>query len=110
MIATTVLLAFSSFSAFALSMPAHRRAALDGTLTSRIPRALFVAIGSTLALLAVFSASRTTGWPLGIVLWLAALSIAGFAVTLTLTYFPRRLPLISVATLTFTLAAALLLQ
>ncbi|OAM87474.1 DUF3325 domain-containing protein [Termitidicoccus mucosus] len=89
-------LAFAATNALALAMAAHHHAAFP-----RFPRAnpriarrrLVLRIAGWLFLaLAVLSATLAHGLALGLVWALAALSSAGLATTLLLTYAPRTVP------------------
>jgi hypothetical protein len=55
-------------------------------------------IGWVFVAFALSNAVYGRGWAIGLVLWLAALAVSGFVVTLLLTYRPRALPWLGVVT------------
>jgi Protein of unknown function (DUF3325) len=88
----TLLTAFAALTALALRMNTHRRASLVSPRWQGVPREMLVVIGWLLVAVALGGAVRGYGWAVGAVLWVAALAVAGFGVTLLLTYRPRVLP------------------
>ncbi len=95
----TLLIAFTAMGLLALGMSAHARAALAGGRWELTPRAVWKLAGWIFVLVAFASAVAGSNWSVGPVWWLLALGVAGFAVTLLLTYWPRWLPLTVAVTL-----------
>ncbi len=102
-----ISLAFAAANALALAMAAHHHAAFP-----RFPRANpriarrrlgFRIAGWLLLGLAFLNATLAHGLALGLVWGLAALSSAGLATTLLLTYAPRTVPFSFCATTLFSL-------
>jgi uncharacterized membrane protein YccC len=86
-------LAFLALGAFALAMPKHFEQAWQREPTARQRAALRLAGGLLLAAAAA-ACLRAEGVALGIVLWCAVLTPAGWGAALLLTYAPRHVPLV----------------
>ena len=95
----TLLIAFAATGLLALGMPAHARAALAGGPWERMPRAVWKLAGWSFVLGAFAYLVVTSNRAVGPVGWLLALGVAGFLVTLMLTYRPRWLPVAIATTL-----------
>jgi Protein of unknown function (DUF3325). len=97
MSALTGLMAFAGMAALALRMAPHRRAALEPHVQRRCSR-LSMTIGGLVLLSGAFAlAVRAYGWSMGALVWFSSWSVGGLAVTLLLTYRPRWLPGLSIA-------------
>lgn len=101
------LLCFAAWSAIALGMDRHHEDAMGHEGAARRLQQLRRA-GWLLLLLSLWLAARPAGGApasLGVTAWTVALSVAAVAVTATVTWQPRRAPMLAGAALVAGLAA-----
>jgi hypothetical protein len=103
--ALTLLLAFSGFAAFALSLDRHHRAAFRTPVPRRRVGGLRAAGWSGLAL-AFAAAVGSSGWAFGPVQWVGSLTASALAVVALIAYRPGWLR--TAALVALPLAAAML--
>ena len=93
-------LSYAGFLALCLSMPRHYKDVLQSNAPDRVLRILRIA--GWLLLAGVFAAAvAQAGWQVGSVLGIAVLTVGALAVSLLLTYAPRRLTTVALIVLPF---------
>lgn len=81
-------LGYAAVTCFALAMTGHHRTVF-GRVASKNRARMFRLVGSILTAGALAAVVAAFGWPIGIVAWVASLSISGFVLTQLLAYAPR---------------------
>ncbi|OZI71548.1 DUF3325 domain-containing protein [Bordetella genomosp. 12] len=94
--ATALALVFAGFACLALAMDRHHEQA-TGLDTPALRRALLRLNALALGAAALAVCLQSWGSVVAILVWLGLLSCGAILVTLTLSYLPRRLPLIALA-------------
>jgi hypothetical protein len=90
--ALALLTSFAAMGLLALGMPVHARVAWRAERWRQSSSLGWKCAGWIFVLLALTCAIVAGGWAVGLVFWLIALGVAGFGVTLLLTYRARWLP------------------
>jgi len=83
-----VVLAYASMAAFACAMRGHHRTVFRRDTVPEVRRAWRI-IGYALVAAALGVAVTCHGWGGGLVAWIAAVTVGGFALTLLLAVAPR---------------------